>query len=280
MKVFITGIAGTLGTALTELHLSQGDEVYGCARNEARNSQWKYRDKCGLLTCDAGELYPTVISLVKTVDIVYHLSAMKHVDLCEKNPIEAWRQNVFITGQLAEMFREKLRFSSTDKACLPQGVYGATKLTAERIVIRTGGAVVRFGNLIGSSGSVLHLWKTAKDAGRKITLTDPQMTRYFIGVQDAAKFMATQSVSGKVSVPDPMLSCKIGDMANSFGEVEITGPRPGETRHQWLLAPGDHVIKDNGRIILDNSGIECTSGMNSSSAERWKIQDLLLLMKI
>jgi UDP-N-acetylglucosamine 4,6-dehydratase/5-epimerase len=285
MRVFISGIAGSLGTGLASLHHSRGDQVWGCSRNESRAVEWladhpriatvyvtDARDLASWNT-DCGRLLPSM-------DRLYHLAAQKHVDICEQQPFEACRQNLDLTMFVAcacEQFAVPLVLASSDKACLPQGVYGASKLLAERIVLRHGGAVVRLGNIIGSSSSVFAFWQAAVTRGERIKLTDPEMTRYFLPLADAAAFMADRHVTGYVAIPDPLRAIAMGDVATAMAgdRVDIVGPRSGETQHQWLVAPGERIRQEKGRIILDSDGIVATKGLCSATAARWEIEKLL-----
>lgn len=298
MRVFITGMTGSLGTALAKLHHSRGDTVWGCARDESRAVEWfqQHSEIATLYVTDAASLFcphSDIGRLLPSMARLYHCAAMKHVDICERYPLEAVKQNVVLTADVAVACAcaiVPMVFISSDKACLPQGVYGATKLLAERIVLSMDGldgSVVRLGNLIGSSGSVFSLWKQQLDEGKPIRLTDPTMTRYFIPVEEAARFVADKAVTGVVSIPDPLLSTRMGTVAGYLQisakpsgpaslPLEIVGRRPGETRDQWLVAPGESVIKSkhNGALML--SGTHVTQvGMCSLTAPRWDTNDLL-----
>lgn len=288
MRVFITGLTGTLGTAIARLHHSRGHQVWGCARNETQAVSWlKDNYRLGTLfigsadnlcdpRTDMGRLLPTM-------DKVYHCAAMKHVDLCEQSPVEAMMQNAALTCEVSTACLEHgvpLVFASSDKACLPQSVYGASKLVAERMVVSTSGVAVRLVNLIGSSGSVFSKWHEATMEGLPITLTDPEMTRYFMTVEEAADFMTAPHEEGYVSLPLTARSVRMGDVAHTLtrhsGGIEITQPRKGETLHQWLIAPGDCIRYTSNSIVLDNSGTILREGMCSSdSGLRWDINELL-----
>lgn len=290
MRVFITGLTGTLGTALARLHAGRGDQVFGCSRSEAAAVAW-LKDNGRLATHylgDAGDVaYPCsdVGRLLPTVDRVYHCAAMKHVDLCEQQPAEAFRQNVQVTEAVAhrcDQLGVPLVVVSTDKACLPTGVYGATKLLAEKISLKHRAAVVRLGNLIGSSGSVFAAWREAREKGNRVRLTDPDMTRFFLSVPAAAQFTADRHEPSRVVIPDPLRAVRMGDaakaVAGSSREVELVGPRPGETRHQWLVAPGETVRAEDahcGRYVLDESGTPLVNGLSSEWAGRWDTAELL-----
>lgn len=285
MKVFITGITGTLGTAIAQYHHSQGDEVVGCGRSESKLADWmsKYSaiGTAWLGDClKLWEPYYTLRKLLTSCQRVYHCAALKHVDLCERQPVEAYKQNldsVDIVSDICWRHEIPLVFISSDKACLPQGVYGATKLIGEQIVVSRGGAVVRFGNLIGSSGSVFQKWAEAVKRGEPIQLTDPEMTRYFISVDSAAKFAATCSKAGQVRMPE-MQSIRMGDLAAALeGEVKVIGRRLGETKHQWLVAPGELASVDfSNEVITLGIGSE-SKGISSSSGSWWEPKELLHL---
>lgn len=256
MKVFITGLTGTLGTALAKLHKERGDEVLGCGRSEARAVEWLrvnpglaelYVGDAAQLAVDYSELrrwlgFGGSKNVRKGVDRLYHCAALKHVDLCEREPQEAIKQNVDLTATVIRYCRScmiddsNLVFASSDKAFRAEGVYGATKLLAEKIVLQHGGAVVRLGNLIGSSGSVFQHWAAAIKAGKRIQLTDPKMTRYFLPVHEAAQFMADCAMPGQVSIPSSMKAVNMGLLALAIAgdKYDIIGSRPGETQHQWL----------------------------------------------
>lgn len=287
-RVFITGITGTLGTELVNYHYEKGDVIFGCARNEEKAVNWlqDYGRKATLFISDSADLsLPNTdcSRLLPSMDRVYHCAAMKHVDICENQPWMSVRENVEKTDKIAFACQDvgvDFVFVSSDKACLPQGVYGATKLLAEKVTLSMGGAVVRFGNLIGSSGSVFRLWKNSIDRGEKIKLTDPEMTRYFYPVSSAAKFLAEEAGFGCVSVPKHMMTVKMGEVARSLAgtNVEIVGLRPGETQHQWLVAPGDRMIETETKYSLCETG-KVTLGLSSATAPRLNIQELLYRLR-
>lgn len=286
MKVFITGITGTLGTAIAQYHHSKGDEVVGCGRSESKLAEWMRQystvGQAYLGDClSLGDKYSDLYRLARNCHKVYHCAALKHVDLCERQPVEAYRQNignVEIVSEMCQRLGVPFVFISSDKACLPQGVYGATKLIGEQIVLRRGGAVVRFGNLIGSSGSVFQKWAEAVKRGEPIQLTDPEMTRYFIAVEEAAKFTVEGSVNGFVRIPI-MKAVQMGELAEYLTpHVKAIGRRPGETQHQWLIAPGEVALTDYHAQVIslgDAEGAYETEGLSSRDAQRWDYGDLL-----
>jgi UDP-N-acetylglucosamine 4,6-dehydratase len=286
MRVFVTGVTGTIGTALAELHRSRGDEVFGCSRGEAAAQAWLARRPVlgTVFLCDAARLverHSDIGRLLPTIDRAYHCAAMKHVDLCEANPDEATYQNVTLPILVAVACKAAgvpLVFASTDKACLPSGVYGATKLIAERAVTAAGGAAVRLANVAGSSGSVLHRWRQIADQKGRISVTDPEMTRFFMTAHQAALFMADHAVPGSVAVPRPLLAVRMGDLAGAFASltgcgIEVTGPRPGESKHQWAFSPEEPAVAMDGKFVLGKGGM--LGGLCSLDAPRWDCRELI-----
>lgn len=282
MRIFITGLTGTLGTALANYHHGQGDQVWGCSRSESRAVEWlrKYSHLGTLfLQCVSNILQKTDIGrLLPSMDRVYHCAAMKHVNLCEEQPEIALVQNVAFTNAVAVACADNkvpVVFASSDKACMSQGVYGATKLIGERIVLKYGGSVVRLVNLIGSSGSVFDVWKKQVEDGKPITITDPEMTRYFMPVRTAAQFMAEHSVPGRVVIPY-CRSVRMGNIAYAMGWDNKTsiGLRPGEVRHQWLIAAGETVEIDSYKHTL-GQGTTWAKGKSSEDGPFWDVKELL-----
>ncbi len=192
--------------------------------------------------------------------LVFHFAAMKSVDKAEYDPWEAVQTNIIGTKNVIEACLqnqvEKAIFTSTDKAVAPLNIYGASKLVAEKLFIqgnigksRTRFSVMRYGNVIGSNGSVLTKWKTKIEAGKKIEITDAEMTRFFISPKNAAKFVVDSSeraTGGEVFIPK-MKSCTMINLARALftylgvnksplDEADFVGIRPGEKMHEVLIS--------------------------------------------
>jgi UDP-N-acetylglucosamine 4,6-dehydratase len=206
---------------------------------------------------------------MREVDIVVHAAALKQVPACEYNPIEAVLTNVMGARNVIEAALdanvEKIIALSTDKAVNPVNLYGATKLVAEKLFVQANSysgtkptrfASVRYGNVVGSRGSVIPLFMDQSKSG-KITITDPRMTRFWITLDQGVHFVARcieQIHGGEVFVPK-IPSMNIIDLAKAVApdcEVSLIGIRPGEKLHEVLIGEDEswHSIELDDMFVI------------------------------
>lgn len=196
------------------------------------------------------------------VDIVIHAAAMKHVDACEYNPFEAVKTNIHGAQNIIEAAIdrgvEKVIALSTDKACSPVNLYGATKLASDKLFVaanayvgekKTHFSVVRYGNVVGSRGSVVPFFKKIKETG-VVPITDERMTRFWITLGQGVQFVLDnleRMQGGEIFVPK-IPSMNIMDLAKAIApecETKIIGIRPGEKLHEAMIMEDDarHTIE-------------------------------------
>ncbi len=266
-KVFITGVCGTVGSALLEqlATFSEIEEIIGIDNNESElfflDQHYRHDNRCRFYLCDIKER-DQLKSLMKGVDYVLHAAARKHVIINEVSPTEAiytnivGTQNVIDAALSAEV--EKVAFTSSDKAVNPTNVMGTSKLMGERLMTAANAATrrqypifasTRFGNVLGSNGSVIPIFKRQVEKKENITLTDPAMTRFVMTVEEAAT-LVLQSVElakgGEVFVTK-MPIIRIEDLAKAIIEIykeegythetqiEVIGAKPGEKMWEELI---------------------------------------------
>ncbi len=195
---------------------------------------------------------------LRGVDVVIHAAALKQVPAAEYNPIECIKTNVIgaenIINACIDQRVKKVIALSTDKAVNPVNLYGATKLCSDKLFIAanhlTGRAreprfaVVRYGNVLGSRGSVVPFFQQCRTNGQKIPITDPRMTRFWIKLDEGADFVdrcLDLTAGGEIFVPK-IPSMRIVDLAEAIApgrEQEIVGIRPGEKVHELLITRDD-----------------------------------------
>ncbi len=263
-RILITGGCGFLGRYLIKglLEKYRNIEIITLSRNE--NNVMKT-----ITLCNDERLRPIIGDIkdidsvkyaLKDVDIVMHLAAMKHIDLCEANPSEAININVNGTKNLLDNFKgKKFIAMSTDKAVEPLGCYGATKLLMEKLVLEKARSdssrkysIVRSGNIFGSSGSVIEKWQQQIKNNNKITITDPEMTRFFTDVDSLVGFMIgvlENSETEKIYIPyqkviklKDLARCVIDLFGDANTKIEAMGLRKGERPDEKLFFEGEKVV--------------------------------------
>jgi len=275
-SILITGGTGSLGKALTSHIFKNYPEIKRLvifSRDEQKQFQMAqdYPEK----------EYPQIRFFIgdvrdgerlkrafKGIDIVIHAAAMKHVPIAEYNPMECVKTNIMgaenIINAALETNVEKVVALSTDKAAAPINLYGATKLASDKLFIAANNirgnnpikfSVVRYGNVMGSNGSVIPFFLSKKTQG-VLPITDPNMTRFNISLQqgvDLVMYAIENAWGGEIFVPK-IPSYKITDVAEAIGpecQKKIVGIRPGEKIHEEMITSSDsYFTYDIGDIYV------------------------------
>jgi UDP-N-acetylglucosamine 4,6-dehydratase len=273
-SVLITGGTGSFGRALTE-HLLRSEvrRVAIFSRDELKQLQMKSDLKDDRLRFFLGDIRDDsrLDIALHNVDYVVHAAALKQVDTGEYNPMEFVKTNVVGSQNVIDACIrngvKKIVALSTDKASSPINLYGATKLTADKLfsaannyshAYGTTFSVVRYGNVMGSRGSVIPYFKQLAIEGKPFPITDKRMTRFWITLDQAVEFvLETFEImqGGELYVPR-IPSMKIMDLARAIKEdfsYEEVGIRPGEKLHEEMISP------DDSRRTIELSNRYCVS---------------------
>lgn len=271
-RVLVTGACGTVGTALIDRLLSENRyrpaEIIGLDNNESALFFLDQRHldelRARFVLADVRDR-DKLIRVMRGVDLVFHTAALKHVVLCERSPFEAVQTNIHGVQNVIYAATEnkvgKVIFTSSDKAVNPTNVMGTSKLMGERLMTaansnhRGSGPVfasTRFGNVMGSSGSVIPIFHKQISKSGPVTLTDPDMTRFVMSIQDAVRLIidsADIAQGGEVFITKmPVLRIRdlaevmIEQLAPVYGhdprsvEIQIIGTKPGEKLYEELMS--------------------------------------------
>ncbi len=276
LSILITGGTGSFGQKFAEMVLTKyrPRRLIVFSRDELKQFEMRQRfpDQSGSpMRYFIGDVRDPdrLKRAMEGVDIVIHAAALKQVPSCEYNPFEAVKTNIYgaqnVIDAAIDAGVKKVVALSTDKAVNPINLYGATKLCAEKIFIqgnayaRSSGtrfSCVRYGNVIGSRGSVIPLFKEQQMNGR-ITITDPRMTRFWITLDEAVELVidALHHIQGGEIFVPRLPSMKIIDLAQAVApacEIEFIGIRPGEKLHEVLITEeeGRNTVAYNGMYVI------------------------------
>ena len=320
-NIMITGGTGSFGKKYTEILLKKynPNKIIIFSRDELKQYEMaqEFTNKC--MRYFIGDVRDTkrLEKAMKNVDFVIHAAALKHVPIAEYNPMECIKTNIMgaqnvIDAAIANKVKKVIALS-TDKAANPVNLYGATKLASDKLFVAannltgdqdTSFAVVRYGNVINSRGSVVPYFKKLLTSGAtKLPITDINMTRFFITLDDGVNFVLknfSRMSGGEIFVPK-IPSMKIIDMAKAIAPDlphDIIGIRPGEKLHE-IMCPSDdshltlefddhYVIKptitfsgktnDYSVNKLNEVGIKVPQGFeyNSGNNNKWLSTEQLL----
>lgn len=307
--VLITGGTGSIGSSLIrKLLKTEARRIIIFSRDELKqyelrlkfNSDPRFRWFLG----DIRDIDRLKIAF-HDVDYVIHAAALKQVDAGEYNPIEFIKTNIYGSQNVIEAAMnsgvQKVIALSTDKASSPINLYGATKLTADKLFISANNysfsygttfSVVRYGNVMGSRGSVIPFFRKLAEQGKPIPITDKRMTRFWISIDSACNFILESFLlmqGGELYVPK-IPSMKIIDLAMAVSpesEIIEIGIRPGEKLHEEMISSDDSrrttvlrnrfvvnpVISDWGYKAPDGSSMLENSPYRSDTNEVWLSRD-------
>ena len=275
-RVLITGAGGSIGSELARLLLYGGVErlyLLGHGENSIYeiNSELRLlqREKVGVQTdivpiigeLQDGEYVDYIFQQLKA-DIVFHTAAHKHVPMAEQNPVSVAANNIFGTLNVVESASrhgvKKLTCISTDKAVDPLGVYGVSKHIAEQIALSYNGIVVRFGNVLGSRGSIIPLFQRQIEHGGPVTVTTPTVKRYFMTISEAAALVLKACGVGSrgelylLNMGDTIAIKEIAEQliglygyrANKDIDIVYTGLRKGEKEQERLYGVNEELSRE------------------------------------
>jgi len=268
-RVLVTGACGTVGKELIRqlLKTHKVGELIGIDNNESElfflEHEFAEFENASFFLADVRDR-DKVSRKMKYMDIVFHTAAFKHVILCERAPFEAVQTNILgiqnIINGAIENKVERVIFTSSDKAVNPTNVMGASKLMGERLMAaansnsREDGPIftsTRFGNVLGSRGSVIPIFQEQIHHGGPVTLTDPAMTRFIMSLKEAIRLViesAYHAVGGEIFITkmpairiQDLAEVMINEMASRFGfspadiEIKNIGNKPGEKIYEELM---------------------------------------------
>ena len=323
-NILITGGTGSFGKKYTKILLEKyrPNKIIIYSRDELKQYEMSqdYNDKCMRYFIGDVRDADRLKKAMKDVDFVIHAAALKHVPIAEYNPMECIKTNIYGAQNVIDAALEnkvsKIIALSTDKAANPVNLYGATKLASDKLFVaannlvgtqNTQFSVVRYGNVIGSRGSVIpYFEKLLKDGTTFLPITDEKMTRFMITLEDGVNFVLKnfeRMQGGEIFVPK-IPSMKMTDLADAMApslERKIIGIRPGEKLHE-IMCPADdshltfefddHFViaptitftkrRDYDHNILGELGKKVAQGFeyNSGNNKEWlEKEELLKLIK-
>lgn len=271
---FVTGGTGSFGHRVVAALLeADAAKVTVFSRDERKQHDMRLRFRDPRLRFVVGDVRDPVrvAQAIGGHDFVFSAAALKQVPTCEFHPIEAVKTNVLGTENVCRAAIDAgclgVVLLSTDKACYPVNTMGLTKALSERLAWAlteekrdTRFTVVRYGNVVGSRGSVLETWVKALRAGKPATVTDPDMTRFLMHLDDAVALVFDsfmESVPGGILVKKAPATTMLEfaeatrEVVGGGGTIEVVGPRPGEKKHEVLMTQEESVrARDLGDRFL------------------------------
>jgi len=288
-NILITGGTGSFGKKYTEIILKEynPNKIIIYSRDEFKQYEMsqKFNDKKMRYFIGDVRDKERLIKAMEDVDIVIHAAALKHVPVAEYNPMECIKTNIDgasnVIDAALEVEAEKVIALSTDKAAAPINLYGATKLASDKLFVaannmvgkrKTRFSVVRYGNVIGSRGSVVPFFMNLiKNGANELPITHKDMTRFLITLEEGVRFVLKnfeRMQGGEIFVPK-LPSMKIVDLAKCLAPnlpQKIIGIRPGEKLHEVMITRDDRVVEFKDHFVIKptiNFGFEADYTKNN-----------------
>ena len=288
-NILITGGTGSFGKKYTEIILKEynPNKIIIYSRDEFKQYEMsqKFNDKRMRYFIGDVRDKERLIKAMQDVDIVIHAAALKHVPVAEYNPMECIKTNISgasnVIDAALEVEAEKVIALSTDKAAAPINLYGATKLASDKLFVaannmvgkrKTRFSVVRYGNVIGSRGSVVPFFMNLiKNGANELPITHKDMTRFLITLEEGVRFVLKnfeRMQGGEIFIPK-LPSMKIVDLAKCLAPNlphKIIGIRPGEKLHEVMITRDDRVVEFDEHFVIKptiNFGFEADYTKNN-----------------
>ena len=272
-NILITGGTGSFGKKYTEILLKKykPNKIIIYSRDELKQYEMAQKYNANCMRYFIGDVRDAkrLEDAMQDVDYVIHAAALKHVPIAEYNPMECIKTNIngaqnVIQAAIKNEVRKVIALS-TDKASSPINLYGATKLASDKLFVaannmvgkrKTRFSVVRYGNVVGSRGSVIPFFqKLINEGAKELPITDEKMTRFLITLEDGVNFVLNnfeRMYGGEIFIPK-IPSMKMTDLATSLAPNlphKIIGIRPGEKMHEVMITADDRVVEfDNYYVI-------------------------------
>ena len=272
-NILITGGTGSFGKKYTKILLSKykPNKIIIYSRDELKQYEMAQTFDDACMRYFIGDVRDSnrLDVAMQDVDFVIHAAALKHVPVAEYNPMECIKTNINgaqnVIQSAIKNGVEKVIALSTDKASGPINLYGATKLASDKLFVaannivgkrKTRFAVVRYGNVIGSRGSVVPFFqKLINDGAKELPITDEHMTRFLITLEDGVNFVLNNFArmhGGEIFVPK-IPSMRMTDLAKALAPSlrhKIIGIRPGEKMHEVMITANDHVVEFEDYYVI------------------------------
>ncbi|MBK1964731.1 UDP-N-acetylglucosamine 4,6-dehydratase (inverting) [Campylobacter novaezeelandiae] len=288
-NILITGGTGSFGKTYTKILLQnyKPNKIIIYSRDELKQFEMAniFNDSCMRYFIGDVRDKERLSTAMRGVDFVIHAAAMKHVPVAEYNPMECIKTNIHgaqnVIDACFENQVEKCIALSTDKACNPVNLYGATKLASDKLFVaanniagnnQTRFSVARYGNVVGSRGSVVPFFKKLiKEGTKELPITDTRMTRFWISLEDGVKFVLSnfeKMHGGEIFIPK-IPSMKITDLAHALApnlKHKIIGIRAGEKLHEIMISSDDsHLTYEFDDYYAISPSIKFTNTHNDFS---------------